>query len=78
MSFIRFHQKSEHINFIEVLDIFPSHLMECKRSKPIATPTEEYITNVSWFIFMIPVQKKILWLKIAKKLIFRYDIHQKS
>ena len=64
MTFIRNHQKSEQINFIEVLDIFPSHLMECNRSKLVATPTEEYITNVSLFSFdisfNIPLQEIIL------------------
>ena len=39
MTFKRNHQKSENINIIEVLDIFPPHLMECQRSKSIASPT---------------------------------------
>ena len=47
MTFIRKDQKSEHINFVEVLDIFSPNLMECTKSKPIAPSTEHNINNVS-------------------------------
>ena len=82
MTFIRNHQKSEHINFIEVLDILPLHSMEYKRSKLLATSTEDYITNVSLFSFdisfHIPFQEIILWLKIANMQTYQYEYYDLS
>ena len=54
MTFIRNHQKSEHINFVEVLNIFSPNWMECKKSKLHATSTEHNINNVSkqlWYFY---------------------------
>ena len=53
MTFIRNHQKSDHINFVEVLDTFPPNWMECKTTKYDASPTENYIAHVSLFSFDI-------------------------
>ena len=51
MTFIRNHQKSEHINFEEVLDIFSPNRMEWKKLKCYATSTEHNINNVSKLSF---------------------------
>ena len=53
MTFIRNHQKFDHINFVEVLDTFPPNWMECKRNKLVGSSTEKYIAHVSLFGFDI-------------------------
>ena len=45
--------------------------MEYKISKLSATPTEEYVTNVLWFIF----DTFILWLKIADMQTYQYEYY---